>query len=73
MQSVEESKIIAATDALEKQGKISNIWIMLDKQKNFNISNELYYKEQGDNKSGVAKTIVLLELVAVLERTERNM
>ena len=45
VRSIEERKAVAATDASEKEGKMSGVWITSDRFKNFSISKDMCYKE----------------------------
>ena len=44
----------------------------MDTERKYKISTKLYHKKWKDNTSRVAKTIVLIELITVLERRGRN-
>ena len=53
---------------LIKDGNIGSSWILMNKNQNKELSNELYYEKQIHNTVYLAEAIVLLELVKVLER-----
>jgi len=70
--SIEQRTAVAATDASVKNDQMSGVWIMADKEKTFQISNEIYHKRWRDNTAGAAEVIVMLELLTVLERRGKH-
>ena len=49
---------------------MGSAWIVSDKDRSFEISNELYHKRWDYNEPGAAEVIVLLELITVMEKED---
>ena len=71
--SIAERDACTATDALVKDGKIGGCWIIANNANKDVLSREMHHKRWEHNSSGSAEAIVLLELLAVLEKRGRNM
>ena len=70
--SIEDRLAVSATEASVKEAHMRGAQIITDVEKNFELRNQLYHKEQNDNTLGFAEVIVLLELITVLEQRGRQ-
>ena len=70
--SIEESKAYAASDASAKDGVMSGYWCIRDINKQLLMCNTMYHKQWQDNTVVGAESIVLLELMEILERKGRH-
>ena len=71
--SIEKRTAVAAVDIATKNDKIGEYWALSEKDKNFEIKNQMCYKTWVNSMPGVEEVVVLLELISVLERKGRSM
>ena len=64
--------MVAAADASEKDGRMSIVQIVSNKNRTLKIKNKIHHEEWGNNILGIAEVAVLLELVIVIERRGRR-
>ena len=67
----ENNNFVAVTDNSVKDDNMGGVWIIMDTDRKFEVYNEIYHEKWDDNTSGVAKVIVLLESVTVLDQRGR--
>ena len=65
--SIRQQTAHAATDASVKFESMGGCWIMTNVEKTYEREKILCHEEQGDNSSGVAEVLALLELPEAIE------
>ena len=69
---IEESRTIAASDALVKDGEMGGAWMIKNSNGDELIRNEIYHKEWKENSKRLVEVITLLELIQVIEQKSRH-
>ena len=65
-ESLKSGKVIAACDALVKNGVIGTWWVMMTREKEELMSHEFHSKDWNFNTSKTVEVVILLDLTATL-------